>query len=87
MNRSTITRLASSTVVAGVAGLALAAPASAMEAPDPAGGLGPATPTAVSESDDPWMEIGIGALAGLAIAGVGVAAAQTIRHRSPATTS
>jgi hypothetical protein len=87
MTRSTITRLASSTVVAGVAGLALAAPASALEPPDPAGGLGPNTPTAVPEVDDTWIEIGVAALAGLVIAGVGVAAAQADRHRSPATTS
>lgn len=83
MNRSTLTRLATSALVTGFASLALAGPASAVEAPDPeVGGLVNPTPgTPAADSDGNWMEIGVGALAGLALAGAGVAAAAGVRHR------
>jgi hypothetical protein len=77
--------LAGSTIVAGVAGIALAAPAGALEAPDPGTGstvVDQRGPAATSTDDNQWLEIGLGALGGLAIAGAGVAAANGLRHRS-----
>lgn len=89
MNLSTLTRFATTALVAGFAGLAFAAPASALEAPDPeVGGLvNPSGGSSTTSSDDPWMEIGIGALGGLVLAGAGVAAAAGIRHRSAVPTA
>jgi hypothetical protein len=80
-----LTRTATA-AAAGTALLALsAAPAGAMEVPEP--GAKPAADTAASttSSDDtPWMEYGLGALGGLVLAGAGVAAASTVRHRHSA---
>lgn len=84
MNRSSLRRLATTTLVTGIAGLALAAPASALEAPDPEVGnavSGGSTATTTSE-DGNWMEISLGALGGLAIAGAGIAAVAGVRHRN-----
>lgn len=84
MNRSSLRRLATTTLVTGIAGLALAAPASALEAPDPEVGTavsGSSTATTTSE-DGNWMEISLGALGGLAIAGAGIAAVAGVRHRN-----
>ena len=82
MTRKTITRIASVGLVTGFASLALAVPAEAQEIPD---GGGPVSPTAVPtepvSEGTPWMEIGLGALGGLALAGAGIAAAQSVRHR------
>ena len=81
MTRTRITRLAAATVATGVASLAFAAPAVAMESNNP-GNTGTPGETAPSPSDEtPWMEITIGALGGLALAGAGVAAAQSVRRR------
>jgi hypothetical protein len=83
MTRTTFTRIAGTTLATGFAALTFAAPASALEAPDPdTGGLVPipSAPTTTS-SDSNWLELGIGAVGGLAIAGAGVAAAAGIRHR------
>jgi hypothetical protein len=84
MTRSTLTRLTTTALVTGVAGLALAAPAGAMEAPEPGGGgtVAPAAPTATSTDDSNWLEISLGALGGLAIAGAGIAAVAGVRHRN-----
>ena len=85
MNRSSLHRLATTAMVTGFASLALAAPASALEAPDPEVGnavsSGSSTATTTSE-DGNWMEIGLGALGGLAIAGAGIAAVAGVRHRN-----
>lgn len=84
MNRSSLRRLATTALVTGIAGLALAAPASALEAPDPEVGnavSGSSTATTTSE-DGNWMEISLGALGGLAIAGAGIAAVAGVRHRN-----
>jgi hypothetical protein len=87
MTRS-ITRVAAAGLATGFAGLALAVPAQAQEVPD---GGGPVSPTAVPtdsvEEGTPWMEIGIGALGGLALAGAGVAAAVSVRNRQAVPTS
>ena len=86
MIRNKLIALAGSALITGVAGIAFAAPAGALEAPDPGnGGLvfdqrAPATTS--STDDNQWMEIGLGALGGLAIAGAGVAAANGLKHRS-----
>jgi hypothetical protein len=83
MIRNKLIALAGSAVVTGVAAVALAAPAGAMEAKDPQAGLdlrSPATTTS-STDDNQWLEIGLGALGGLAIAGAGVVAANGLRHR------
>ncbi len=84
MNRSSLHRLATTALVTGFASLALAAPASALEAPDPEIGnavSGSSTATTTSE-DGNWMEISLGALGGLAIAGAGIAAVVGVRHRN-----
>jgi hypothetical protein len=84
MNRSPLHRLATTALVTGFASLALAAPASALEAPDPEVGnavSGTSTATTTSE-DGSWLEISLGALGGLAIAGAGIAAVAGVRHRN-----
>lgn len=84
MNRSSLHRLATTALVTGFASLALAAPASALEAPDPEVGnavSGTSTATTTSE-DGSWLEISLGALGGLAIAGAGIAAVAGVRHRN-----
>jgi hypothetical protein len=84
MNRSSLHRLATTALVTGFASLALAAPASALEAPDPEIGnavSGSSTASTTSE-DGNWMEISLGALGGLAIAGAGIAAVAGVRHRN-----
>jgi hypothetical protein len=83
MTRTTFIRIAGPTVATGFAALAFAAPASALEAPDPdTGGLVPIpSAPATTSSDNTWLELGIGAAGGLVIAGAGVAAAAGIRHR------
>jgi hypothetical protein len=88
-----ITRVATTTVVAGFASLALAGPADALltHDPDVSGtvladnhtGVPPRQAPATSSDDGgtPWTELGIGALGGLALAGAGTAAAVRVRHR------
>ncbi len=82
MTRHTLTRITTVGLVTGFAGLAMAVPAEAREIPD---GGGPTNTTVLFEDKvepgTPWMEIGIGALGGLALAGAGVAAAQSVRNR------
>ncbi len=84
MIRNKLIGYAGSALVAGVASLALAAPASAMQATDPGDGglVVDRTPTTGPTEDTPWLEIGLGALGGLAIAGAGVAAANGLKHRN-----
>jgi hypothetical protein len=83
MTRNTITRITSVGIVTGFASLAFAVPAEARDIPDGGGPTTVSTPRPPVEVDEgtPWMEIGIGALGGLALAGAGVAAAQSVRHR------
>ncbi len=83
MTRKSITRVAASAVATGFASVALAMPASAVQAPDPdLGGLVSTGGGAASTSQEtPWMELGLGALGGLALAGAGVAAVAGMRHR------
>lgn len=88
MTRKTITRITSVGLVTGFASLAFAMPAEARVIPDGGGPVHPtAVPTSTVDEGTPWMEIGIGALGGLALAGAGVAAAQSVRHREAAPTS
>jgi hypothetical protein len=91
MSIRTIQRFAATAVVTGCASLALAAPASAMVDPAPPpnpGGRSLSDGSVVVVTDDsPWLEIGIGALAGLAIAGAGVAVASAARGRSAVPTT
>ena len=86
MIRNKLIAYTGSAIATGVAAIAFAAPAGALEAPDPGNGdlvFDQGTPAATTSSDDtPWLEIGLGALGGLAIAGAGVAAATSLRHRS-----
>lgn len=82
MTRNTITRFATTAVVTGFASLALAGPAAAVEAPNPEGDVVSwPEPAAGPTTDDPWFEIAVGALGGLALAGAGMAAAAGVRHR------
>lgn len=88
MTRNTITRITSVGLVTGFASLAFAVPAEAREIPDGGGPryFAPDVPSVTDEST-PWMEIGLGALGGLALAGAGVAAAQSVRHRQAVPTA
>lgn len=88
MTRKTITRIASAGLVTGFASLALAVPAEAQEIPDGGGAVSPtAVPTDTVDEGTPWAEIAIGALGGLALAGAGVAAVQSVRHRQAVPTT
>ena len=81
MKRSSFTRLATTVVVTGCASLVLAAPAGASEPPDPeAGDIVPPTASSTA-AEEGWVEISIGALGGLVIAGAGIAAASGVRQR------
>lgn len=81
MTRKSITRITSVGLVTGFASLAFAVPAEAREVPDGGGPINPTSPSVTVEEGTPWMEISLGALGGLALAGAGVAAAQSVRHR------
>lgn len=81
MTRNTITRITSVALVSGFAGLAFAVPAQAREIPDGGGAVNPTSPGPTVSEETPWAEIGLGALGGLALAGAGVAAAQSVRNR------
>jgi hypothetical protein len=43
-------------------------------------------PAPATDEDTPWIELGIGALGGLALAGAGTAAAMSVRRRQSVTT-
>jgi hypothetical protein len=82
----TVSRLASAAVVGGVASLALAAPAGALVEPGGPGGTsggstGITTPAPAGTS---WelLPIAVGAAGGLALAGIGFAAATGVRRRN-----
>jgi hypothetical protein len=79
---STLTRLAGATAVAGAALLLAGTPAQAQVAPDPhTGDLRVITLTqSVPPQDLNPAQIGLGALAGLALAGAGVVAIRTARR-------
>jgi hypothetical protein len=94
-----LTRAVSTALVTGLASLVLAGPADALMAHDPdLGGTlradnntGLSTPSkapapATDDGGTPWIELGIGALGGLALAGAGTAAAIRLRHRQTVTT-
>ncbi|HEX4976235.1 MAG TPA: hypothetical protein VFV40_00075 [Nocardioides sp.] len=88
MTRKSITRITTVGLVTGFASLAFAVPAEAREIPDGGGAVSPTySPGQTVEEGTPWMEIGIGALGGLALAGAGVAAAQSVRHREAVPTA
>jgi hypothetical protein len=88
MTRSTLTRLSTTALVTGFASLAFAAPASALEAPDPElGNVVTPTSSTTSTDDGNWMEISLGALGGLVIAGAGIAAVAGVRHRNAVPTA
>ncbi len=85
MTSRTLYRAATAAVVTGVAGVALATPAAAMVDPAPppnANGTTSGGVTTTSTDDSPWAEIGAGIIAGVALAGVGVAASAGLRRRS-----
>lgn len=88
MTRSSLHRLTTTALVTGFASLALAAPASALEAPDPeTGNAVSGTSTSTTSDDGNWMEISLGALGGLVIAGAGIAAVAGVRHRNAVPTA
>lgn len=77
-----LTRVATTALLSGLASLVLAGPADALLVHDP--GLTTSTRTPAPVADDggtPWLELGIGALGGLALAGAGTAATGRVRHR------
>ncbi|MGZ4458963.1 MAG: hypothetical protein ACXVXB_15195 [Nocardioidaceae bacterium] len=85
MNTATIGRLASATLVTGVATLALAAPASAIRMPPP--GYDPNPSSTVPQSDQGWelAQVATGAAGGLVLAGAGAGAVIVVRrHRGHA---
>jgi hypothetical protein len=79
-------RAATTAVVTGVAGVALATPAAAMvdpaPPPNPDGTSMNGGATTTSTDDSPWAEIGAGLVAGVVLAGVGIAASVGMRRRS-----
>lgn len=85
MTSRTVYRAATAAVVTGVAGVALATPAAAMVDPAPPPNANGSTSTGgvttTSTDDSPWAEIGAGIIAGVALAGVGVAASAGLRRR------
>lgn len=89
MTTRSLTRLAAASVVTGVAGIALATPASAMVDPAPNGAGSSSTPSTTSSAtdDSPWAEIGVAVVGGVALAGVGIAAGSAVRRRSLAHTA
>lgn len=85
MAKKSITRLASAAVVTGIATLALAAPASAAFPKDPAIGgdlsrIGDVAPVSTNDSGWELVQVATGAVGGLALAGIGVAAAAGLRR-------
>jgi hypothetical protein len=90
MTPRTLYRISTTAVVTGVAGLALATPATAMvdPAPEPNGNGSSLSEDAGTATDDsPWAEISIAVLGGLALAGAGIAGTAAIRRRSVAHTA
>lgn len=90
MNRRTPYRIATTAVVTGVAGLALAAPAAAMVDPAPppnADGSSLSGGTSTTTDDSPWAEISVAVLGGLALAGAGIAGSAAVRRRNLAHTA
>jgi hypothetical protein len=86
MNVSTLSRLASAGVVTGVATIAFAAPASAMQPDPPNYGYDQNTGQTVDDGGTNWGLIGGGAAAGVAVLGAGAAAAIGVRrhhHHAP----
>jgi hypothetical protein len=80
----TVSRLASAAVVGGVASLALAAPAGALVEPGgPGGTSGGSTGITTPAPGTSWelLPIAVGAAGGLALAGIGFAAATGMRRR------
>ena len=82
------TRLASAAMVTGVASLALAAPAGALVEPGGPGGTSSGNPgiTNPAPPGTSWelLPIAVGAAGGLALAGIGFAAATGVRRRNVA---
>jgi hypothetical protein len=75
--------------ILGVSTLTIAAPAMAMNKPEPSGGCvdwTPVTPGTVSDSFD-VSEAGLGALAGLALGGIGLGVGLVVLRRRDNTTS
>lgn len=90
MTPRTLSRFATTAVVTGVAGLALAAPAAAMVDPAPAPnpeGSSLSDGTGTATDDSPWAEISVAVLGGLALAGAGIAGTAAVRRRSVAHTA
>lgn len=84
MTRRSLHRLTTTALVTGFASLALAAPASALKAPDPEMGnaVSSGSSSTTPSGDDNWMEISLGALGGVVIAGAGIAAVTGVRQRN-----
>ena len=81
MNTATVGKLASATLVTGVATLALAAPASAYPYRPPSGG-GQSGAVVVTSPSNGWdaTQVATGAAGGLALAGAGAAVALGMRR-------
>jgi hypothetical protein len=86
MTGPSISRLVSAALVGGVASVALATPAAAMVDPAPPPNPGGQVLSEVGGAVDEtaWLELGLGVLGGLALAGAGVAASASLRHRMAA---
>jgi len=87
MARKSITRIAAGAVVTGIATLALATPANAIIPPQPPGereftGQGSPASTPTTDEGWTWQEIVGGTAGGVALAGIGVAAAVGLRRRN-----
>ncbi len=85
MGTTTLRRLTAGALMSAMAGIAFATPASALEAPDPEGAgfySSTAGGSGTSLTDDGWelAQVATGALGGLLVAGMGVAAVAGLRR-------
>jgi hypothetical protein len=81
MNISTVTHLGSAAVVTGIATLAFASPAGAMQNPGPEDrGSSPSTTSVTVKDDTNWTGMAAGTAGGVAVLGAGIATAITLRR-------
>ena len=89
MGTTTLRRLTAGALMTATAGIAFAVPASALEVPDPDGAgsySSPADSSGTTLTDDGWelAQVATGALGGLLVAGMGVAAVAGVRRHQTA---
>ncbi|WP_433002132.1 hypothetical protein [Kribbella sp. CA-294648] len=90
MATKTVARVAAIAATIGIAGLplAIAAPASAINKPEPGGNAHKESPALLADSDRnlDLAQLGAGTLAGIAMTGAGFAVVARLRHHKPSAT-